>query len=65
MLHDKVGLHAKLGSFLDGERFRFKRFDGTWGGQINGDVGAPFDFKSERFDNAATLIFGVYVDGRG
>ena len=65
MLHNEVGLHAELGSFLDGERFRFERFDGAWGGQINGDVGAPFDFKSERFDNAATLIFRVHVDGRG
>ena len=65
MLHDKVGLHAELGSLLNGERFRFERFDGAWGGQIDGDVGAAFDFESERFDDAATLIFGVHVDGRG
>ena len=65
MLHDEVGLHAELGSFLDGERLRFERLDGTRGGQIDGDVGAPFDLEREGLDDAATLILGVYVDGRG
>lgn len=65
MLHNEVCLHAELGSFLDGERFRFERFDGTWGGQIDGDVGAAFDFEGEGFDDAATLVFGVDVDGWG
>ena len=65
MLHDEVGLHAELGPFLDGERFRFQRFDGAGGGQIDGDVGAAFDLEGERFDDAATLVLGVHVDGGG
>ena len=65
MLHDEVGLHAELGSFLDGEGFRFERLDGAGGGQVDGDVGAAFDLERERLDDAATVILGVYEDGRG
>ena len=65
MLNYEVCLHAELRSFLDSERFRLQCFDGTWGGQIDGDVGPAFDFKGERFDNAATLILGVDVDSWG
>ena len=65
VLHDESGLHAELGPFLDGEGFRFQRFDGTRGGQVDGDVGATFDFKGEGFDDAAAFVFGVHVDGRG
>ena len=65
MLHDEVGLHAEFGSLLDGEGFRFQRLDGAGSGQIDGDVGAAFDLESERLDDAATVILGVYEDGRG
>ena len=65
MLHDEVGLHAEFGALLDGEGFRFERLDGTGSGQIDGHVGAAFDFESERLDNAATVVLGVYEDGRG
>ena len=65
MLHDEVGLHAEFGSLLDGEGFRFERLDGTGSGQIDGDVGAAFDLEGERLDDAATVILGVYEDGRG
>lgn len=65
VLHDEVGLHAELGAFLDGEGFRFQSFDGTRGGQINGDVGTAFDFEGERFNDAAALVFGIDMDGGG
>ena len=65
MLHDEVGLHAELGSFFDGEGLVFERFDGPWGGQIDGDVRTAFDFEGEGSDDAATLVFGVHGDGRG
>ena len=63
MLHHEVGLHAEFGSFLDGERGLFEIFDGVGAGQVDGDIGAAFDFERERFDDAAALIFGVDVDG--
>jgi len=31
-------------ALFDGEWFPFKRLDGTWGREINGDVGPAFDF---------------------
>lgn len=65
MLDDEVGLHAELGALLDGEGFGLERLDGARGRQIDGDVGAGFDFEGERFDDAAALVLGVYVDGRG
>lgn len=65
MLHDEIGLHAEFGSLLDGEGFGFERLDRARGRQVDGDVGAAFDFESERLDDAAALILGVYVDGRG
>ena len=65
VLHDESGLHAELGPFLDGEGFRFERLDGPRGGQVDGDVGAAFDFEGEGLDDAAALVFGVHVDGRG
>ena len=45
MLHDEVCLHAEFGPLLDGEGFRFQRFDGAWGGQIDGDIGTALDFE--------------------
>lgn len=65
MLYDEIGLHAELGPLLDGEGFRLERLDGTGSGQVDGDVGAAFDLESERLDDAATVILGVYEDGRG
>ena len=65
MLHDEIGLHAELGPLLDGEGFRLERLDGPGSGQVDGDVGAAFDLESERLDDAAAVILGVYEDGRG
>lgn len=65
VLHDEGGLHAELGALLDGEGFRLERLDGARGGQVDGHVGAAVDFEGERLDDAAALILGVYVDGRG
>lgn len=63
MLHNKVGLHPEKCSLLDGEGFRFESFDRARGGKIDADVWTAFDFKGERLDDAAPLVFGVDSDG--
>lgn len=65
MLYHEIRLHTEFGAFLDGERGLLEIFDGVGAGQVNGDVGAAFDFEGERFDDAAALVFGVDVDGWG
>lgn len=65
MLHYEIRFHSEFGPFLDGERGLFQIVEGTWAGQVNRDVGSAFDFESERFDDAAALVFGVDVDGWG
>ena len=65
MLDDKVGLHAEVGALLDGERLALELFDGAGGGQVDGDVGAALDFKTEGFNNAAAVVGGVDGNTRG
>lgn len=65
MLHHEIRLHAELGSFFDGERFRLESFHGAGGGQVDSNIRAAFDFESERFDDAAALVSGIDVDGWG
>lgn len=45
MLHDEFGLHAELGTFLDGERLLLEVFKSARSGQVDGEVRATFDFE--------------------
>lgn len=44
MLDDEVGFHLVGAAFLDGEWLAFEGLEGAWGGEVDGDVGAAFDF---------------------
>ena len=63
MLHPKLCLHPKLRAFLDGKWFAFQSFDGSWSRQVDGDVGAAFDFEREGLDHAAASV--ASSDGQG
>ena len=65
MLYHKTRFHAELSSFFDGEGLCLQSFDGARSSQVNCDIGTTFDFKSECFDHAATLVFGVNADWWG
>ena len=64
MLHNEGRFHAEMGSLFDGERLRLESFNRTWCSQVDRDIGASFNFESERFDDTAPLIFGVNWEGR-
>ena len=65
MLDYKVGLHAEMGALLDGERLAFELLEGAWRGEVDGNVGAAFDFKAKGFDDAAAVVGGVDGETRG
>lgn len=62
MLHDKVGLHAEIGAFLDGEGLALEFLNGSGRGQVDGDVRAALDFEAKSLDHAATLVGRVDGD---
>ena len=64
MLHHEVRLHTKLGALLDAERLRLECFQAPGGSQVDGDVGAAFNFQGEGFDYTASLVLGVDGDRR-
>lgn len=56
MLHPESSLHAELRALFDGEGLRLQRLNGAGGGQVDGDVGAAFDFEGQGADDAAPLV---------
>lgn len=65
MLDLEAGLHSELGTFFDGEGFRFQRFERPRNGQVDCDVGAAGYFEGQGVNDATTGVFGVDRKGRG
>jgi hypothetical protein len=52
-------LHAEPSTLLDGEGLLLQSFDGTRCAQVDNDIIAAFDFKSEGEDDTPARVIGV------
>lgn len=59
MLDLELGLHAESGTLLDCERLALEGLEGTRRLEVDDDVGAAIDLKTERVDDALAGVFWV------
>lgn len=56
MLNLEVGLHAELGTFLDGEGLRLQRLESAGSGQIDGDIRATLNLEGQGLNDTAPFV---------
>jgi len=59
MVHLEDDLDPESSTLLDRKRLVLETLQSAGGGEVNKDVGAAFDFESERLDDAFAGVVGI------